>query len=157
MRSSDMRFESTIMALGISLLLACGGGGGGDSSSPQVTEPVSTPEPVAKTEDLVAPSHFGFLTSREVTFNIEAPSIGSNRKFVSIYSRYRILENQQRVPDYDYRLLSLTANELGMDQTLWVTNDINKVMVQVVSDNLDDGMIEEVLNIGSDNQVNWSF
>lgn len=153
-----MRIQSTFLTLGISLLVACGGGGGGgDNAPPQQAIPSSSSEPTTKTEDLVAPGNFEFSTAREVTFNIDAQSLNSERKFVSIYSRYRVLSNQRQVPHYDSRLLALTKEDLGQSRKILITNDIHEVMIQVVSDNLDDGSLETVLSIGSDNAVNWVF
>ena len=157
-----MKKCNSLAVLILSLLIACGGGGGNDTDPlpPQTANPVvatsNTEEPV-KTADLVAPAEFKFTTARTVEVRIKTPSLTGKRGFVSIYSEYRTNANQQLIPLYDSRLLMKPVVEDGVDATVMVTNDVDEVLVQVVSDTVSDGIGISVLPIESENLVTWNY
>ena len=123
-----------------SQIIACGGGGGGgESGTSQPTSVVpEPPPPVLQTKDLVAPDNFDYETSSEVTVDIKLPELSGRRAFVSLFSQYARHENNQWRPDFGSRLMMEKLREGEINRSIKLTHDIDKVLVQIWTDNKND-------------------
>ncbi|TQV73789.1 hypothetical protein FLL45_13040 [Aliikangiella marina] len=162
-----MKFNTSIypvIALVIFLMSGCGGGGSSsqepvsDAPSPPVAEdmPNSEDGPL-KTEALVAPESFDFTTARTIDFNIKAPAYQSKRAYVSIYSDYHETQNLGIQPKHQSRLLMIQLQEGMSEGKVEVTNDVDKVLVQVVSVDDLSYVYSALITIDPLNAIEWTF
>lgn len=151
-----MRLFNLITVASFSLLIACGGGGGGSEPPVQTATP---PPPIGLgggTGDIVAPGGFDFATAREITVEIRADAFLDKRAFVTIYSEYQTNSVGERIPVYDTKLAMLPLENAVVDESIMVTNDIDKLFVRVNGDASVDIPLSEVLTI-ENNRISWQF
>jgi len=122
---------TNISTLALSFVLtACGGGGGSEKAKP-VTAAIEPTIIVSQTSDLVAPEQFDYQTSRDVSLVVEAQSLIGKRAFVSVFSDYEKTTELEWRPDFDSRILIERLKDGRLERSIKITNDINRVLIQI--------------------------
>lgn len=112
--------------------MGCGGGGG--EQAPEQPASSNPPPKRLHTTDLLAPNDFKYQSSKNVHFVVEALSLENRRAFVSIFSKYQLVDSIGWLPNFSSRILVQELIDGRLDVNLKIDNNINRVLIEIWTD-----------------------